>query len=179
VLIRLRKILTKLVDSFRRYFNSIFKVRSKKTIAITAIVVVLILITVIGLWPTGNSKQTGESTMSKGGNIISRFVDRATEDNDTKSTAPKDQVELNIERTSESLEQVDEMRSRVDRAVKFRRLSEEQANLIKAKLYELEKFFNDVASKKADERRDLIDEKEQELKEWAEENNISRTYVRI
>lgn len=68
---------------------------------------------------------------------------------------------------------------RLERDLADHRLTEDQANKIKAKLEEAKKFYRDIASRPPQERRELLLQKNRGLREWALQNDINASYLRL
>jgi hypothetical protein len=71
------------------------------------------------------------------------------------------------------------MQTRLDQAVADKKLTQEQADKIKAKLKELHENRPDMSNKTTDERKTFMKEKKTELEKWAKDNNIPLEYLRL
>lgn len=81
------------------------------------------------------------------------------------------------DRASHEAERQQKMEERLTQAVKDGKLTQAQADAIKAKLQEMKTFMDSLKDKTEQERRDAMKTKMDELKQWAADNNIPKGYL--
>ncbi len=71
------------------------------------------------------------------------------------------------------------MKNRLAQIVKDGKITQAQADLITAKHAELKTFMESMEDKTMEERREAMKTKMDELKKWAQDNNIPSQYLRM
>jgi hypothetical protein len=93
----------------------------------------------------------------------------------------KDEVQavFDAQRTEMEAERTQEMKDRLAQAVKDGKLTQDQADKITAKLAEMKANREDLSGKTPEERHEAMKAARDEIKKWAEDNNIPMEYLRI
>jgi poly(3-hydroxyalkanoate) synthetase len=97
------------------------------------------------------------------------------ESNSQSSTSLTSQqrTERNLERLEEGNERAIE---RIKRDVEAKRLKQEQADKITAKLEEIYTYKKEAIKQNSEEKQDELDKKRREWRNWIEENDLSSRY---
>lgn len=164
---------------FKQLYVSILKTFKRKAIFATAAIIVVSVLCLLPVVPTGGGKSgqpTGSTTLLD--SVVSSLVGEkpSVKSGDSKSSAANIRGEAAV---ASDQEKVDQMRQRIKSAVTKKQLTAEQAALINTKLDELKKFYQDIANKSQSERRQLVNDKQSELNIWADDNNLNTAYVKM
>ena len=91
----------------------------------------------------------------------------------------KDDVQkvFDEDRAAHLAERQQQMEERLTQAVKDGKLTQAQADAIKAKLQEMKSFMDSLKDKTTQERHEAMKTKMDELKAWATQNNIPNGYL--
>lgn len=105
--------------------------------------------------------------------LIDRLVERfSLNRNDVQAVFDEHRSELGVQH-----EQA--MKDRLTQAVTNEKITQAQSDLITAKHAELKTFMESLKDKTMEERREAMKTKMDELKQWAEDNNIPLQYLHL
>ena len=132
----------------------------KKTMLGLAVAAGLGLSSVLGL--TAANAASGEP----GNSLIDRIAERFS--------LNRDEVQVVFDEFKEErqAEHQQKMEERLQQAVDEGKITEEQRTLILEKQAEMQAFFESLKDKTPEERKEALEQKREELKAWAEENDI-------
>lgn len=138
----------------------------KKSLAVASIVTTLSVAALagVGLVNAQSSTQSGTGLVDK---IAQKF-------NLNKSDVQK---VFDDDRAAHDAQRQQQMEDRLTQAVKDGKLTQAQADAIKAKLQEMKTFMDSQKDKTPQERHDAMKTKMDELKQWATQNNIPTEYL--
>jgi len=128
-------------------------------------------ITAVGLGSLGAASVASAATSNTGSDSL---IDKLA----TKFHLNKDEVKAVFEenRAAHKAEREQEMKDRLAQAVKDGKITQDQAEKITAKATEMKTFMESLKDKTPEERKSAMDAKRDELKKWAEDNNIPKGY---
>ena len=101
-----------------------------------------------------------------GSSLIDRITERFSLNHDEVQVVFD---EFNEERRAEHQQKIDE---RLQQAVAAGKITEEQRTLIIEKQAEMHEFMESLKDKTPEERKEALKQKHEELKDWAEQNDI-------
>lgn len=132
------------------------------------------IVTVTGLTLVGGlGVASAQSSSNKKDNLVDKIATTFNLDrNDVQKVFDQDRDERKAKNEAKFEE-------RLASAVKDGKLTQEQADKIKAKHDELKTFMTSLRDKTTDERHSAMKAKRAELKKWAKDNNIPNQFVRF
>jgi hypothetical protein len=89
------------------------------------------------------------------------------------SVSPEERAKRNTERLEESYNRSKE---RIEKDVEAKRLTQEQADKIIAKLDEIYKYKKENPDTSSDDSREALQDKRKEWRSWIEQNDVSMRY---
>lgn len=98
----------------------------------------------------------------------------STSNNQSSSTlTPEQRAGRNLERLEEGK---DRAKERIARDIEAKRLTQEQADKITAKLEEIYSYKKEAIKQSSEEKQDELNAKRREWRNWVEDNNVSSRY---
>lgn len=134
----------------------------KKALLVTGATTIVGLASFAGV---ANAATSGSST--SGDSLVDKI---ATKFNLNKSDV---QAVFDADRTEHDAERQQKLEERLSQAVTDGKITSEQKDEILAKLKDMQTYMDSIKDKSEDEKRSLMKTKMDELKKWAEDNNLS------
>ncbi len=139
-------------------------IKKKLVVAAAATAIGLSAVLGVGL-ASAQSQSSGQSTLvdqiAQKFNLNKNDVQKVFDDNRAEHEAKREQ----------------NMKARLDQAVKDGKLTQAQEDQILAKLQEMKTFMDSLKDKTPEERHAAMKTKHDELIQWAKDNNIPEQYV--
>jgi hypothetical protein len=137
---------------------------NKKSLVVAGAVATLGLGSLVGLGAVSAESNNGTSIVEK---IAERF------------NLNKDEVQavFDEERAAHEAKHKQKLDERLSQAVTDGKITEDQKSEILAKINEMKEFKDSLKDKTHEERREALDTKRDELKQWAEDNDIPLEYL--
>lgn len=139
---------------------------NKKSLMVAAAITTLGIGGAMGMQGVVNAA-TGTSSSDPMSSLVDKIAD--------KFNLNKDDVQavFDAQRTEMEAQRAQEVKDRIDQAVKDGKITQDQANKITAKLQEMRANRDAMKDKTAEERQRTRQEKRDDMKQWAQDNGIS------
>jgi Spy/CpxP family protein refolding chaperone len=146
--------------------------RFKKALLVTGAATTIGLSTMAGAASAAAANSTNDTGENKG-------IDSLVEKIATRFNLNKDQVQevFDENREERHKEMQARLEERLDEAVTAGKITSEQKTLILNKLEEMHAYMESLKGKAPEERKELMKQKHDELKQWAEDNDIPTEYL--
>lgn len=148
--------------------------RSKKTVLISCLITAAVVILLATALMPVNSGRKGADGKPVKTTLLGRLL--GTDKPDSKHAGS---TALRSEELTRSVKRIDRLYEKVDKDAERGELAADKAKLVKQKLDETKEFLDSIANRPKAEQEDLINEKQAELRNWARENDIRLSYVRM
>ena len=137
---------------------------SKKTLILPAVVAVIAAAATVSIGSARAENDGGSSIVDK---IATRFN---LKNDDVQKVFDENRAEHEAKRQKK-------LEDRLHGAVEDKKITAEQKDQILAKHKELKSFMDSIKNESHEERHELMEDKMDELKKWAEENNIPENLI--
>ena len=144
--------------------------RNKKSLMVAAVITTLGSVGALGMQTANAAPDTSTDPMSS---LVQKIADKFNVNSDDV------QEVFDAQRTEMEATREQEMKDKLAQAVNGGKLTQDQANKITAKLAEMKANRDSMKDKTGDERHAAMKTARDELKKWAEDNNIPMEYLRL
>lgn len=145
----------------------------QRSVAIKKKLVILGAAATIGLAGLGSAGLAVAETGEDGSSLVAKIAQKFNLNQDEV------QAVFDEERAEHHAERETKFKERLAQAVTDGKLTQEQADKIQAKHEEMQTVMESLQDKSKDERREAMHANRDELKQWAEDNDIPEEYLRM